>query len=1008
MVTGVDRPAGTVAVTYTAPGSRPTGGMDVITAQNGPVSPTVTVTDTYSFNPSRITLRVFDIDGVEGNEISETVASFRDRDPDARPEDYMVTIDWGDGKSSAGTVSEDENDTFWVDGTHTYAEEGTYVLVVTVRGLGATATGRGTARILDAPLSAEGVDLDLTEGEAFRGAVATFFDDNPGASAAEFRAQIVWGDGQSSAGVIQATSEGGFDVVGSHTYAEEGNYTIRVTIQDRGGSTASVTATATVDDADISVTALDVAATQGVPFSGVVATFIDDNPNPPLSDFTATIDWGDETTSPGSISRAGNHFEVRGSHTYVEDGDHTIGVTVRDRGGASDTNFSTATVSPLIAQGLKVKATEGIGFSGPVATFRHAGRPDADAADFTATISWGDGGTSNGTIVAAGRGNFEVRGSHTYAEEGNYRIRVTISDEEENSVTVRTSAEVADAPLAAAGKDVSAVEGRALTDVLVATLTDANPRPDIKDFRAAIQWGDGTSSAGAIAANRAGGFDVRGSHTYARRGTRTGTVRIRDIGGSTASATFTARVRGRPVVTGISPTSGPALGGTAVTITGVGFDRASAVRFGESASTSFVVNSDSKITARAPAHLAGVVDVTVTTDLGTSAIVAADRFSYLPTVESIRPDRDSTTGGLIATILGSGFRGTSAVLFFDLVRRTFLSGVFKVDSDRSITVTTPRLGAGPALVYVTSGGVTSTTAAVLTVFPRPEVAVVTPPTGSTAGGTRVTILGTGFKVNALTGTTIASRVTFGGVPALFTVESEGKITATAPGHVAGEVDVQVTTAGGTSAPNARARFTYRPVVTAISPSRGPAGRDTPVVITGRGFSTATAVLWVNGRTKVETLARFRIDSDTQITSVAPGSVVGRDLGAAAAVYVRAGGVLAPEPVIFNYFPQPSVAQISPATGPTSGGTVVTILGGGFRAETGAGKAVVSKVMFGDTAATRFNVKSDGEIAATAPAHAAGEVNVQVTTEGGASDPSRGSRFTYTRPDLVSIARVTPA
>jgi YVTN family beta-propeller protein len=85
-----------------------------------------------------------------------------------------------------------------------------------------------------------------------------------------------------------------------------------------------------------------------------------------------------------------------------------------------------------------------------------------------------------------------------------------------------------------------------------------------------------------------------------------------------------------PVVTGISPASGPLAGGTTVTITGSNFTGATAVSFGGTPATSFTVSSDTSITAVSPAASnVGTVDVTVTTPNGTSATGPADQFSYV-------------------------------------------------------------------------------------------------------------------------------------------------------------------------------------------------------------------------------------------------------------------------------------------------------------------------------------------------------------------------------------------
>jgi hypothetical protein len=83
-----------------------------------------------------------------------------------------------------------------------------------------------------------------------------------------------------------------------------------------------------------------------------------------------------------------------------------------------------------------------------------------------------------------------------------------------------------------------------------------------------------------------------------------------------------------PTVSGVSPGSGPAAGGTTVTITGSQLRYTSAVSFGDVPATDVTVVSDSTVTVRAPAHVSGRVDVTVVTPGGRSPRVPADTFSF--------------------------------------------------------------------------------------------------------------------------------------------------------------------------------------------------------------------------------------------------------------------------------------------------------------------------------------------------------------------------------------------
>ncbi|MFE7802524.1 ice-binding family protein [Nocardia sp. NPDC057440] len=107
-------------------------------------------------------------------------------------------------------------------------------------------------------------------------------------------------------------------------------------------------------------------------------------------------------------------------------------------------------------------------------------------------------------------------------------------------------------------------------------------------------------------------------------------VTVTTAGGTSNSVAFTYIAV--PTLTSITPSSGPPSGGTVVVLTGTGLTGATAVNFGATPSTLFVVNSSTQITALAPAHSAGTVSVTVTTVGGTSNGVAYTYVSGLAPV----------------------------------------------------------------------------------------------------------------------------------------------------------------------------------------------------------------------------------------------------------------------------------------------------------------------------------------------------------------------------------------
>ena len=112
------------------------------------------------------------------------------------------------------------------------------------------------------------------------------------------------------------------------------------------------------------------------------------------------------------------------------------------------------------------------------------------------------------------------------------------------------------------------------------------------------------------------------------------------------------------------------------------------------------------------------------------------------------------------------------------------------------------------------------------------------------------------------------------------------------------------------------------------------------------------------------------------------------------VVTKHGGSKQNEATHFTYVtPPPSLTQLSPRTGPTTGGTTVTI--------TGRDLAGATSVRFGSTSATSFRVTSPTTIAATSPGRPAGPVDVTVTTPGGSATLDDAYAF-VAAPTLTSV------
>ena len=163
-----------------------------------------------------------------------------------------------------------------------------------------------------------------------------------------------------------------------------------------------------------------------------------------------------------------------------------------------------------------------------------------------------------------------------------------------------------------------------------------------------------------------------------------------------------------PRITGVSATTGPAAGGTSVTITGTGLTGATSVLFGGTPAASYSVTGDTSITVVSPAAPTGTVDVSVTTAGGTSSSNANDQFTFVaaPVVSAIQPNSGPVGGRQAVTITGAHLAGATAVSFGGT------PAGFTVDSDTSITaVSSPTDATDTVHITVTSPGGTSATAA---------------------------------------------------------------------------------------------------------------------------------------------------------------------------------------------------------------------------------------------------------------------------------------------------------
>ncbi len=320
-------------------------------------------------------------------------------------------------------------------------------------------------------------------------------------------------------------------------------------------------------------------------------------------------------------------------------------------------------------------------------------------------------------------------------------------------------------------------------------------------------------------------------------------------------------------MTGLSPSSGPTTGTNTVTITGTGFTGATEVAFGPVDSADFTVVNATTITAVAPPEPAATHNVAVTGPGGTSAVVAADRYTYVvpapvPAITGLSPSTGLTTGGNTITITGSAFTGATKVAFGPVSATGFT-----VVDDTTITAQVPAQVAGTNNVTVTGPGGTSAVVAAdrytyVVAAAVPAITGLSATMGLTTAGNTITVYGSGF--------TGATKVSFGPANSTdVTVVNDSTITALVPAEPAATHNVAVTGPGGTSAVVAADRYTFVvsapvPVVTGLSASSGSTTGGNTITITGSGFTGATEV----GFGPVNT-TDFTVVNDSTITVVVP-------------------------------------------------------------------------------------------------------------------------------------------
>jgi len=456
-----------------------------------------------------------------------------------------------------------------------------------------------------------------------------------------------------------------------------------------------------------------------------------------------------------------------------------------------------------------------------------------------------------------------------------------------------------------------------------------------------------------------------------------------------------------PIITSITPAIGTTAGGTSITLVGTGFFSGETVTIGGALATISSATS-TQIVAVTPAGTAGATNVVVTNpDSGT--FTSTSGFTYLtPVGISTTSIAGTARQGQVLTAGTTGVVGTSSTTSYQWLNSSdgiSFTNVATGGTAYSYTVQSTDLGKYLEVQVTVSNAIGSASATSaptsIVLAPLASITSIAITSGTTAGGTVLTITGTNF--------TSSTGVTFGGVAGTsFSVNSATQISITTPAHAAGVVDLVVLNPSGNA--TSTGAFTYQ-----VPPSLASATFNGSIVVgqtlvatagSVGGTSTSTTYEWLKSATSSGTYVSIASPSASNsftLTSNELGYfievriVVTNLLGNATRTSVASG-----QPVI-SASSSPSISSITKNAGTSAGGTSVTIAG--------ANLSTVTAVTFDGISAT-ISSKNATQIVVVTPAHIAGAVNVVATSPSGSFTSANG--FTFVTPPSIRSWTTTPS
>lgn len=432
---------------------------------------------------------------------------------------HLIDIDFGDGLPVQSFGVAPGQSTFNI--THVYANVGSFTISATVHDddLGTapqvqtTVTVGSPVPVVTAPPN-QGTD----EGQSTIFLLGSFTDAN---NSGNYTVTVNWGDGTPDTVFNQAAA--GNIALQDHAFAQDGVFTVTITVGDVDGTSAPASFTHFVSNVlPVRTPPATQSALAGISQVFDLGSFVDPGSDAPWG---VVVNWGDGTpnttfqiNTPGDIPAQ--------SHVYATNGDFTIVVNISDDDGtqASSSLVSVANPLPIVTPPVPQTSIEGSSTQFLLGAFTDVN----NSGNYTVTVNWGDG-TPNTVFNQANTGAVTFQ-NHTFAQDGVFTVTITVADVDGTSIPVSFQATVQNVlPTAVDSPDQFAVATIAQSFDLGSF---SDPGADAP-WTITVNWGDG-SPDGTFTVNTPGTLPPL-THTFATAGTFNVVVTVQDDDGSSTS-----------------------------------------------------------------------------------------------------------------------------------------------------------------------------------------------------------------------------------------------------------------------------------------------------------------------------------------------------------------------------------------------------------------------------------------------------------------------------------------